>query len=282
MERTLFTLAFSLYAVSTALALAYMFMKDDRLTQWMWRLLGVGIAAHAVSSGLQIQIFWQNPANRYYFPVNTFFGVFSWIALANAVVFFIVEGVARLNILGAFVLPWTVLAAGAAFFAVPDAGTLQPDLQSLMMNVHPKILMTAYVGFANAFGVGLALLIQERQMKSRKPTALTYRLPAIEELDRLHNRLLMFSYPFLVLGIFLGGLWAKKAWGRFWGWDLKECWAALTLMIYGWALFVHRFRGVRGRRNVYISMAGFLTILITTFIVNYFSKQHTYIYTPTP
>ena len=278
MESHFFSFAFALYAVSTALALAYVYFKDERLTDWMWRLLGLGIFAHTISSGLRVEIFWENPANRYFFPINTFHGVFSWIALANAVVFFIVYSVARLHILGAFVLPWTLITATAAMFAAPDSGTLQPDLQSIWLNVHPKILMTAYVGFANAFGVGLALLLQERQMKSRKPSALTYRLPAIEELDRMHHRLLLFSWPVLTIGVALGAVWAKMAWGRYWGWDLKECFAATTWLIYGANLFLYRFRGVRGRRNVYIAMLGFATILITTFIVNYLSKEHSYIY----
>ena len=282
MEQTLFTVAFTLYTVSTLLALAYLYAKDERLTDWMWRLLGIAIFAHVISSGFRVHFFWENPENRYYSPVNTFFGVFSWIALANSVVFFIVMGVARLHILGAFVLPWTVITAGAAMLAVPDAGTLRPDLQSFWMNVHPKILMTAYVGFVNAFGVGMALLIQEKQMKSRKPTAITYRLPAIEDLDRLHERLILFSWPVLTIGIILGSVWARKAWGRMWGWDLKETWSALTWIIYGTCLYLHRFQGVRGRRNVYLSMAGFATILITVFIVNYFSKQHAYVYTPAP
>ncbi|PCI36370.1 MAG: c-type cytochrome biogenesis protein CcsB, partial [Elusimicrobia bacterium] len=138
--------------------------------------------------------------------------------------------------------------------------------------------MTAYVGFANAFGIGLALLLQEKQMKSRKPSALTYRLPAIEELDELHFRMVLVSWPVLTLGIALGAIWAHEAWGRFWGWDIKETWAAITWVIYANVLYTHRFMGVHGRRNVFISMAGFISILITFFIVNYLSKQHGYVY----
>ncbi len=278
MEGTLFTAAFMFYAVATGLALTYVYAKDERLTTWMWRLLGIGILAHAVSSGMRVQLFWENPAHRYYFPINTFFGVFSWIALANSVVFFVVYSVARLHILGAFVLPWTLISAGAAMFAAPETGTLQPDLQSVWMNIHPKILMTAYVGFANAFGIGLALLLQEKQMKSRKPSALTYRLPAIEELDRLHFRMVLFSWPVLTIGIATGTIWAQQAWGRSWGWDMKETWAAITWLIYANMLYTHRFMGIRGRRSVYLSTAGFASILITFFIVNYFSKQHGYVY----
>ena len=278
MELTFFKAAVGLYTIATTLALAYLFSKRESFTLWLWRLLGVALLCHLASFGLRARTFWLVPENRYFLPINTFFGALSWLALANALVFWIVEGFSRLHILGAFVLPWTFLAAGAAvLLADPAVGSLTPTLQSYWINIHPMILMLCYAAFANSFGVGLALLIQERQIKSRKPTELCYRLPAIEELDELHLRIIAVFLPVLTLGIIMGGIWAYNEWGRFWRWDPKETWTAVTWALYVAYLHLRILRGVRGRATVYVAMAGFASVLFTFIGVNYLSAYHGYL-----
>lgn len=276
----LFPSAFALYALATLLAFAYLTSRDERLTLWMWRLLGVALAAHSAAFGLHLRAFWTLPENRFFLPINELASVLSWLALANALVFWVVEGLSRLHILGAFVLPWTVLAAGAALAFPSPAGIqpLRPELQSYWLNVHPMILMACYAGFANAFGVGMAYLVQERQIKSRRPSELCYRLPALEELDRIHLRIVAVCLPIFTVGLLLGGLWARGAWGRFWAWDAKEVSAAVCWSCYAAYLVLRRQGGLRGRKAVYVAMLGFATVLFTAFAVSLFSERHGYLY----
>ncbi|MBI4056273.1 MAG: c-type cytochrome biogenesis protein CcsB [Elusimicrobia bacterium] len=278
MELGLFKLAFALYTVSLALALGYVFAKREEWVGWLWKILGVGLIAHFMSFAVRTYSFWQIPENRFFLPINTFFGALSYLAFAVALVFWVVEGKHRLNILGVFVLPWTFLAAGAALlFADPSISGLVPALQSYWINIHPMVLMTSYAAFANAFGVGLALLIQDHQIKSRKPSELSYRLPAIEDLDQLNYRIIAVFFPVLTIGIIMGGIWAYNAWGRFWGWDAKETWALITWFIYVIYLHMRFFGGVRGKKTVYLSMAGFASIIFTFIGVNYLSELHGYL-----
>ncbi len=278
MEMLCYKAAVGLYAVSTALAWAYLYAKKENLTLWMWRLLGLALAFHLTSFGFRLSTFWAIPENRYFLPINSFFGALSWLALATALVFWVVEGLYRLNVLGAFVLPWTLAGAvSALIWADPSIKGLVPSLQSYWINIHPMILMTSYAAFGNAFGVGLALLIQERQVKSRKPTELCYRLPAIEDLDQLNYRIIAVFFPVLTIGIIMGGIWAYNAWGRFWGWDAKETWAAITWTIYVIYLHMRLLGGMRGKRTVYVSMAGFASVLFTFAGVNYLSALHGYL-----
>ena len=65
MELALFKSAFALYALATLLALAYLTSKREDFTLWMWRLLGVALAAHLLSFGARLQAFWAFPENRY-------------------------------------------------------------------------------------------------------------------------------------------------------------------------------------------------------------------------
>ena len=278
MQMMLIKSALALYAAATGMALTYLFSKDDKWSLWMLRLLGIGVLCHLGSFGARQYLFWQIPENRWFFSINSFFGALSFLALAVAAAFFVIEREHRLGILGAFVLPCAALGTGAAvIFADPATRGLPPALQSYWMNIHPMVLMAAYAMFGNAFGVGLALLIQEHQIKSRKPSELCYRLPSIEELDNLNYKIIVAAFPILTAGIIMGGVWAYEAWGRFWGWDAKETWSLVTALLYAGYLHMRLVRGLRGRKAVYVSMLAFASVIFTFFGVNYLSDLHGYL-----
>ncbi len=278
MEVMLSKAALACYVAATALAFAYLHWKDERLSRWMLRLMGAGLVLHLAAFGVRLESFWRIPGNRYFMPINSFFGALSYLALAVAVVFFVVEREHRLGMLGAFVLPWSTVSLGAALIAAdPAIAGLVPALQSYWINIHPMVIMTSYAAFANAFGVGLALLVQERQIKSRKPTELCYRLPSIDELDVLNYRIIVAALPLLTVGIIMGGIWAYNAWGRFWGWDPKETWALITALIYAGYLHMRFVSGLRGRKAVYVSMVGFASVVFTFYGVNFLSQLHGYL-----
>lgn len=91
----------------------------------------------------------------------------------------------------------------------------------------------------------------------------------------------MLLYPAVFLlgaGIFVGAIWANQSWGRYWGWDPKETWALVTLIIYAWPIHAVSFPWFRrpGVRNAYFAIA-FLAVLMTYFGVNYLlSGLHSY------
>jgi ABC-type transport system involved in cytochrome c biogenesis permease subunit len=92
--------------------------------------------------------------------------------------------------------------------------------------------------------------------------------------DRLYRLNVQLLYPALFLlaaGIFIGAVWANISWGRYWGWDAKETWALITLLVY--ALPLHResltFFKNAGNFHRYCAIA-FLSILMTFFGVSFF------------
>ena len=269
MLKALLLVAFAFYAASSGLALAYLGSRDERLRRWMWVLLGFGAFFHLGSFCSLVREFWAFPQNGYLFPVVTLHGVLSWLAFTNAVIFLVVEGVGHLGILGAFVLPWTVLGAGVALLTDPQAAPLPIELRSYWLNIHPMVLMLAYTGFMNSAGVGIALVVQERQIKSRKPTELCYRMPALEVLDRLHLSTIAFSWPVMTLGLLMGAVWSKTAYGRYWSWSSKEIASLVPWALYGAVLYAHRFMGIRSRRSVHLALIAFTTMLISLIAVRH-------------
>ena len=82
----------------------------------------------------------------------------------------------------------------------------------------------------------------------------------------------------LTIGNFLGGMWANESWGRYWGWDPKETWALISIMIYAFVIHMRLVPGLRGRwiYNL-MSVVAFASILMTYFGVNfYLSGLHAY------
>lgn len=270
--------AFVLYSAAAFAALGYLSTKDERASRAMLGLLGFGLALHALGFAARLAAFWAFPENRFFLPLTSFYGALSFMSLALAAAFFFIEARARLGILGAFVLPFAALALGAAVaLASPDVGPLAQPLRSYWLNLHPMLLMAAYAAFANAFGVGVALLIQEAQIKSRKPSELCYRLPSLDELDALNGRIIAWAYPVLVAGLAMGFVWAYLDWGRVWTGDPKMALALATAAIYAVFLWLRYGAGRRGRRTVYVSLAGFASVLVTFFGAELMRGRHSYL-----
>ena len=80
------------------------------------------------------------------------------------------------------------------------------------------------------------------------------------------------------VGTYLGGVWANESWGRYWGWDAKETWALVTILVYAFILHMRFIPGLRGIFAFnFASLFGFATVIMTYFGVNYYlSGLHSY------
>jgi len=54
----------------------------------------------------------------------------------------------------------------------------------------------------------------------------------IKPLSNFIYRTMQVGVLLIAAGTILGGIWADYSWGRFWGWDPKEVWALITLLVY--------------------------------------------------
>jgi cytochrome c-type biogenesis protein CcsB len=82
----------------------------------------------------------------------------------------------------------------------------------------------------------------------------------------------------LAAGIILGGIWADYSWGRFWGWDPKETWSLIVLLFYMVILHGRTSTWITTHRFIILSAAGFMTVMMAWFGVNYIlaSGLHSY------
>jgi ABC-type transport system involved in cytochrome c biogenesis permease subunit len=94
--------------------------------------------------------------------------------------------------------------------------------------------------------------------------------PLAVRLDKFHYRVVQVTVLFLGAGIILGGVWANQSWGRYWGWDPKETWALISLLVY--LVIIHgRFAGWLKRFGTNVaSVIGLNMVIMTYYGVNYF------------
>lgn len=276
MEKLTFGAAFFFYTIAMSLFLGYLGSRRETLSRVAVMSIWAGVVTHIMSLAVRTINARVIPEHRFYVPWSNWFESFSFFALVIAITFLVIEWRRGLPILGAFVSPLIFAAMLTALHSPfgTEIPALAPALQSYWMAVHVPVMFLSYAAFALAFAVGLAYLIQERQLKSRHPSAIVFRLPSLEELDGLIYRVIRWAFPILTLGVLLGARWAYDAWGRYWGWDAKETWALITWLVYLIYLHMRLVVGWRGRKTAYLSLAGFGFVLFTYVGVNYLSSLH--------
>ncbi len=102
-------------------------------------------------------------------------------------------------------------------------------------------------------------------------------LPGTDRLEQLSYRVNIIGFVFWTFTLIFGALWAQKAWGRYWGWDVKEVWTFIIWTIYAGYLHAHATRGWRGDRAAWLAIVGFLSVIFNFTIVNiFFQGWHAY------
>lgn len=160
-----------------------------------------------------------------------------------------------------------ILAAAYANWIDPAIGNLQPVLNSYWLMIHVAVIVASYGPFALGMILGFVslLLIFFTNEKNKAKMELN-----IKEITYINEMALTIGLVMLTIGNFLGGQWANESWGRYWGWDPKETWALISIMVYA---FVIHARFVPMLRGLWIfnlmSMFAFVSILFTYYGVNF-------------
>jgi len=100
----------------------------------------------------------------------------------------------------------------------------------------------------------------------------------IKEITYINEMALTCGLVMLTIGNFLGGQWANESWGRYWGWDPKETWALVSIMVYAFVIHMRFVPSLRGTWIYnFMSIIAFYAITMTYFGVNfYLSGLHSY------
>jgi cytochrome c-type biogenesis protein CcsB len=157
----------------------------------------------------------------------------------------------------------------------PSIGNLVPVLDSYWLMVHVAIIVASYGPFTIGMVLGMLALILYgfTTKKNKKKMNL-----AIDEITTINEMALTIGLVLLTIGNFLGGIWANESWGRYWGWDPKETWALISIMVYSFVLHMRLVPGLKSKYTFnMVSVFAFASILMTYLGVNHLlSGLHSY------
>ena len=138
---------------------------------------------------------------------------------------------------------------------------------------HIILIFTGYAALVLSFGASLLYLLQERRLKSKKPTSLISFLPALEVIDQIGYRSLLLGFPFMTLGLLTGSVLAILVYGHVNFFDPKFSLSILTWAVYMVMVFTRWSSGWRGRRAAFLATFAFVAAL-AAWAANYFSTIH--------
>ena len=157
----------------------------------------------------------------------------------------------------------------------PEITNLVPVLNSYWLMIHVSIITASYGFLALGAVLGffsLCLITFTNSVTKQKLHA------TIKELTLINEKSITIGLFMLTIGTFLGGVWANESWGRYWGWDPKETWALVSVLVYA---FILHMRLIPALSGIYIfnlaTLVGIWSIIMTYFGVNYYlSGLHSY------
>lgn len=147
---------------------------------------------------------------------------------------------------------------------------LVPALKSPWLVIHVSAAIISGGVFLLANFIAATYLILDRyEQKGARPIWMQ-KFPTLESLDNFSYRLIALVFPLWTFSVIAGAIWAEAAWGRYWGWDPKETWALISIMVYAFVIHSRFVPALRGKWIFNLmSIFAFLSILFTYFGVNF-------------
>lgn len=233
-------------------------------------LLVIAFLAHTIGIILRWYICGHAPwTNAYESMICT-----SWILVGSGLLF-----TCRFRILPALagLLGGIMLFVAGLNHLNPEITPLVPVLQSYWLMSHVAIIMIGYVFFTLCALTGLFNLILMNLLSTTNRVKLMFR---IRELTLLNEMAMILGLFFMTAGTFLGAIWANVSWGRYWGWDPKETWALISIVVYTLVLHIRFIPLLKGKTDWcfnLLSVVAILSVIMTWFGVNYYlSGLHSY------
>ncbi|HEY1272110.1 MAG TPA: cytochrome c biogenesis protein CcsA [Terriglobales bacterium] len=257
------------YAVGLLYALLALTRRSESLSRFALPAMGLGMVFQFVSLTEAL-------LGSEHISLTSVHHSESLLALLCMVFFMIVYGFYRTSSPGIVIFPIVfvlsfVAATGQQPFLLVSAGVRQGWLIA-----HIALIFTGYAALFLSFGASLLYLLQAHGLKSKNPSGIFSRLPALETIDEIGYRSLLLGFPFMTLGLIAGTVVAQSAYGRLDLLDPKILLSVLMWAVYLVMLYTRWNAGWRGRRAAYLATGAFVAALVA-WAANYFSTIHRFV-----
>jgi ABC-type transport system involved in cytochrome c biogenesis permease subunit len=244
-----------LYAGATAAYIVYFARpRHARLATAGAALLTAGFAVQGVAIGLGCSEF----GGAEFFSLRGGVALMVWLA---AGAYLLLQRFYRLPTVGAFVTPFILALLVPALFGTPGHPELPPDaLRHPTLTLHIVSAVLGVALFGIAFGVAIMYLLQEREVKGKRFGVLFLRLPSLDALDRMVQRLVRAGFVVYTVALIAGTITATAVWKSAWSWDPQQIVSLVVWLLYG-TLVQLRHSGWHGRRYAVLTLVGFMVVL---------------------
>ncbi len=258
-------LFYLIYLILIILIPKLSFKYVDITTRW---LIYIGFAAHTIGLALRWYISGHAPWSNGYESMI----YIAWVTLLAGIVF---ANHNKIALAATTSLAGVVLLIAHLSWIDPEITTLVPVLNSYWLTIHVAVIIASYgfLGLGAILGfVNLILMIVKNTENKKRIDKNILQLSYTNEMS------LTVGLYLLTIGTFLGGVWANESWGRYWGWDPKETWALISVLVYAIILHVRLIPKLKGLFTFnFLSLISFSSVVMTYFGVNYYlSGLHSY------
>ncbi|MBN2349060.1 MAG: cytochrome c biogenesis protein CcsA [Bacteroidales bacterium] len=231
-------------------------------------LIMAAFVAHTVGLGLRWNISGHAPWSNGYEALT-------YIAWATVLAGIIFAKRSSITLSSTAILGSLILHTAHLSWMDPEITNLVPVLKSYWLVIHVAIITASYGFLALAAILAfINLLIMFFESKKNKER-IDY---IILNITNIIEMTIIVGLYMLTIGTFLGGVWANESWGRYWGWDPKETWALVTVLIYAFIAHMRLVPALKSKFGFNLAaLLGFGSVIMTYFGVNYYlSGLHSY------
>jgi len=233
-----------------------------------WVLLLSGFVVHVTGLGIRWYIAGHAPWSNAYESIV-------FIAASTVLAGILLAKNSPFALAGTAILAGVTMGVAHMNFINPEITNLVPVLKSYWLMVHVATIISGD-GFLGLGSILSLLVLVLYIMRGKEGNSNIDR--SIKELSNLSEMGLIIGLMLLTIGNFLGGIWANESWGRYWGWDPKETWAAVSILIYATVLHLRFIPALKSNFTYNVAATwAYSTVLMTYFGVNYYlSGLHSY------
>jgi len=232
-----------------------------------WGVMIVGFVLHLIGMGMRWYIAGHAPWSNAYESIV-------FIAAATVVAGLVFARKSPFTLGATALLAGVTMGVAHMNFVNPEITNLVPVLKSYWLMIHVATIISGdgFLGLGSILSLLVLILFIIRNENNPHIDR------AIKELSSIAEMSLIVGLFLMTVGNFLGGVWANESWGRYWGWDAKETWAGVTILIYATVLHL---RFIPKMNNPFVfnvaSLWAYSSVIMTYFGVNYYlSGLHSY------
>jgi cytochrome c-type biogenesis protein CcsB len=237
------------------------------LRGWLVKGLGIAVFAvflfHAVGIGMRWHI-------GGFAPFSNSFESMTFMAWASVLTGLLLFRRSPITFSLATLFAGIILYVTSLGWMNPQITPLVPVLQSPWMVYHVSTIIAAYGLFGIGFFLGVFNLLILRKEKLRG---------LVHELTTINQIVLIIGLILMTVGTFIGAVWANESWGRYWGWDPKETWSLITMVVY---VIVTHLHLVRKWYSLWLfnllAVIAFAAVVMTYFGVSFFNLGGLHVY----